>query len=173
MRPTFALAFALFGAWGMGCGGGEAVEVQLGSVVRADLTQIVTASGEITPANYINVGAEQMGRITEILVKEGDAVKKGRVLARLETIQPSADVDAQRAGLELLRAEARAAEAAISTNEQPELAQKAALDRAEAELDQADVLHERAASLVDEGLIAREEPRPPARGASHRPRRGR
>ncbi|MBI1355655.1 MAG: efflux RND transporter periplasmic adaptor subunit [Acidobacteria bacterium] len=157
MRSLVAPAIFLLSVQGIGCGGGGAVEVQIGTVERRDLVQIVTASGEITPATYVNVGAEQMGRITEILVQEGDAVEKGQVLARLETVQPSADVDAQKSGLELLRAEARAAEAAIPTNEATQRAQKAALERAEAERDQADVLYERAASLVEEGLIAKEE----------------
>ena len=45
--------------------------MQTGKVVRTDLTSIVTASGEIKPKNYINIGANGMGDITELLVKEG------------------------------------------------------------------------------------------------------
>ena len=33
------------------------VTVQTGNVVRQDLTSLVTASGEIKPKNYINIGA--------------------------------------------------------------------------------------------------------------------
>ena len=40
------------------------VTVQTGNVVRQDLTSIVTASGEIKPKNYINIGANAMGEIT-------------------------------------------------------------------------------------------------------------
>ena len=70
------------------------VEVQTGRVTRQDLASIVTASGEIKPRNYINIGtnAMQPSRITDILVKEGDRVKKGQLLARLEAVQPQADV---------------------------------------------------------------------------------
>ena len=57
------------------------VTVQTGSVVRQDLTSIVTASGEIKPKNYINIGANAMGDITELLVREGDHVHKGQLLA--------------------------------------------------------------------------------------------
>lgn len=156
-RQAIATVSLLAAALTAGCGGNGAVEVQVAGVMRQDLVQIVTASGEITPANYANVGAEQMGRITEILVEEGESVKKGQVLARLETIQPAADVDAQKAALALLRTDLRAADAAIATNEATQRAQEAALERAEAELEQADVLYERAASLVEDGLIAREE----------------
>ena len=75
------------------------VSVQTGQVVRQDLTSIVTASGEIKPKNYINIGANAQGDITELLVKEGDHVHKGQLLAKIEDVQPEADVMAQRAGL--------------------------------------------------------------------------
>ena len=39
--------------------------------MRQDLTSLVTASGEIKPKNYINIGANAMGQITELLVHEG------------------------------------------------------------------------------------------------------
>ena len=64
------------------------VTVQTGAVVRQDLTSQVTASGEIKPKNYINIGANAMGNITEILVKEGDRVRKGQLLAKIENTQP-------------------------------------------------------------------------------------
>lgn len=60
------------------------VSVQTGKVARQDLTSVVTASGEIKPKNYINIGANAMGDITELLVKEGDHVRKGQLLARIE-----------------------------------------------------------------------------------------
>ncbi len=68
------------------------VTVQTGAVVRQDLTSLVTASGEVKPLTYTNVLGEGIGKITEIAVKEGDHVKKGDVLLRLESVQPAADV---------------------------------------------------------------------------------
>ena len=72
---------------------------------KADLTSVVTASGEIRPKNYTNVLGEGIGKITDIVVKEGDHVKKGDVLLQLENIQPGADVQAQQAAID--SAEAR------------------------------------------------------------------
>ena len=71
------------------------VEVQTGRAMRQDLSSIVTASGEIKPKNYINIGANAQGVITQIVVKEGDRVRKGELLAMLESVQPQADVNAQ------------------------------------------------------------------------------
>ena len=75
------------------------VDVQTGRVVRQDLVASVTASGEIKPKNYINLGANTIGPapITEILVKEGDQVHKGQVVAKMESVQANADVVAQQA----------------------------------------------------------------------------
>ena len=69
------------------------VTVQTGHVVRQDLTAIVTASGEIKPRNYINIGTNAMtpSRIVEIAVTEGQRVTKGQLLARLDSVQPRAE----------------------------------------------------------------------------------
>jgi len=75
------------------------VTVQTAPAVRQDLTSLVTASGEVKPLTYTNVLGEGIGKITSIAVKEGDHVKKGDVLLRLESVQPAADVSAQRAGI--------------------------------------------------------------------------
>ena len=57
------------------------VTVQTGKVVREDLTSVVTASGEIKPKVYVNIGANAFAKITHLYVKEGDRVKKGQMLA--------------------------------------------------------------------------------------------
>src|SRR5215467_169533 len=87
------------------------VTVQSGQVVRQDLTSIVTASGEIRPKNYTNVLGEGFGKITDIVVKEGDHVHKGDVLLHLESIQAGADVQAQMANLQGSEAAMKAASA--------------------------------------------------------------
>src|SRR5215472_1415877 len=87
------------------------VAVQTGSPVVQDLTSVVTASGEVKPLTYTNVLGEGMGKITSIAVREGDHVKKGDVLLRLESVQPAADVEAQRAGIAAAEAGVKSAEA--------------------------------------------------------------
>ena len=90
------------------------VTVETGKVVRQDLTSLVTASGEIKPRKYINIGANATGQLTEIPVKEGDLVRKGQLLARIENTQPEADVNAQNAGLSATEADAAAASGSAS-----------------------------------------------------------
>ncbi len=133
------------------------VTVQTGKVARQDLVSQVTASGEIKPRNYINVGAQYIGRLTEILVKEGDQVKKGQLLAKQETIQPSADVDAQKAALRTSQADLLAADAGIKSAEENLRTVRAALERAKADREKAELDFKRAQQLFEEKLIAKAE----------------
>src|ERR1700693_4093927 len=79
--------------------GKNVVTVQTGKVQRQDLAAVVSASGEIKPKTYVNIGANAYGKITHLYVKEGDHVKKGQLLAQLENVQSSADVSASQASL--------------------------------------------------------------------------
>ena len=108
------------------------VTVQTGKVQREDLAQIVTANGEVKPVeqNQANVNANSMGKITEILVKEGDHVTKGELLMRTEDVQQAASVEAQQAAVTTSQADLAAQEANV-------LSTKAALETAQADLAQA------------------------------------
>jgi HlyD family secretion protein len=135
------------------------VTVQTGKVVRQDLASVVTASGEIKPRNYINLGTNTMGpaRITQILVAEGDKVQKQQVVARLESVQVEADVAAQRAAVGASQAESSASEAAVNAADQAIHTAEATLVRTAAELERARIEYARAEKLWNEKLIARQE----------------
>ncbi len=124
------------------------VTVQTGKVARQDLTSVVTASGEVKPKTYTNVLGEGFGKIVRIAVKEGDTIKHGDVLLRLENIQPTADVEAQRAAQSSAEAAVRSAEASYRSS-QAELAQR------QADLERARFDWERAQNLYKAGLIPR------------------
>src|SRR5215475_5373836 len=91
------------------------VTVQTGKAMRQDLATIVSASGEIKPKTYVNVGANAFGKITHLYVKEGEHVKKGQMLAQIENVQPEADVNANAASLQMAQTDAMAADAAVKT----------------------------------------------------------
>src|SRR6202051_1051573 len=92
------------------------VSVQSSRVSRQDLTSQVTASGEIRPKTYVNIGANAFGKITRLYVKEGDRVKRGQLLAQLENEQSSADVNATQASVEASETDSVAAAAALNTS---------------------------------------------------------
>src|SRR5947199_1582736 len=128
----------------------DIVTVQTAQAKRLDLTSIVSASGEIKPKTYVNIGANAFGKITKLYVKEGDRVKKGQLLAQLENVQSSADVNATQASLEVGQTDAVAAEAALNTS-------VADLNRAKSDAERAKLDWDRAQGLFKEALIAKSE----------------
>ena len=126
------------------------VTVQTGKVQRLDLTAVVSASGEIKPKTYVNIGANAFGKITRLFVKEGDRVRKGQMLAQLENVQSAADVNATRAALEAAQTDAIAADAALKTA-------LADLNRAKADAERMKLDWDRAQGLYQDALIAKSE----------------
>src|ERR1700739_1398095 len=126
------------------------VTVQTGSPEVEDLTSVVTASGEVKPLTYTNVLGEGIGKITAIAVKEGDHVKKGDVLLKLESVQPAADVDAQRAGI-------AAAEAGGKPAEANDVSAQADVKSRAADLEHAKLDWERGQLLFKGGLIPKQD----------------
>src|SRR6266581_1648167 len=126
------------------------VTVQTGKAQREDLATVVSASGEIKPKTYVNVGANAFGKITHLYVKEGDHVKKGQLLAQLENVQSSADVNATEASLQAAETDALAADATLKTSQ-------ADLLRAQADYDRNKLDWERAQSLFKDGLISKSD----------------
>ncbi len=124
------------------------VTVQSGKVVTQDISSQVTASGQIKPKTIVNVGANAMGRIVRLFVREGEKVKKGQVLAQLENIQSAADVDMTKATVASSQTDAVAAEAALNTA----LAQ---FRSSTADLSRAKLEFERAQSLYKDQLISK------------------
>ena len=130
--------------------GKNVVTVQTGKTQRQDLATVVSASGEIKPKTYVNIGANAFGKITHLYVKEGDHVKRGQLLAQLENVQSSADVNANEASLQAAQTDSLAAEAGLNTAQ-------ADLLRAQADYDRNKLDWSRAQSLFKDGLISKSD----------------
>jgi HlyD family secretion protein len=72
-------------------------KVLTATLLRQDLSMIVSGTGQIKPKTYVNVGATAMGRVTHLFVKEGDRVTKGETVATIENVQQEATVNGQEA----------------------------------------------------------------------------
>src|SRR5580692_3533535 len=127
------------------------VTVQTAKVANQDdLVSLVTASGEIKPTTYTNVTAQGFGRITEILVKEGDHIKKGDRLLLQENVQASADVQAQSAAIHTAESGVQAADASYT-------AARADLVSQQANMEKAKLDWERGQGLFKDGLIPKQD----------------
>ena len=128
----------------------DVVTVQTSKVGHEDLTSIVTASGEIKPRNYTNVLGEGFGKIREIVVHEGDVVKRGDVLLRLEDVQPGADVEAQRAAIQ-------SASDAVQSSEASYRSAQATVAQRQADFEHAELDFKRGQELLKAGLIPKQD----------------
>ena len=127
------------------------VVVTAATVERVPLLQSqVTASGEIVASRYAEIGANVMGRLVSLSVKEGDSVRAGQVLARIDPVQAASAADAAEASLGALDAEAQAA----TTQGR---AARAAVDEARSRAAESSSALERAQQLRQAGLIAAAE----------------
>lgn len=127
------------------------VTVQTAKVAKQEtLTSVVTASGEVKPTTYTNVTAQGFGRITEILVKEGDHIKIGDRLLLQENVQANADVQAQSAAIVSAESGVQAAEASYKAAQADLISQRANLEKAKLDFD-------RGQGLYKDGLIPKQD----------------
>lgn len=84
-------------------------------VTRGDLYVRVSATGNLQPTNTVDVGSELSGLVESVFVDDNEAVKKGQVLARLDTLRLQDQITRSEAAL--ASAEARLAQAAATVKE--------------------------------------------------------
>ncbi len=78
----------------------KAPEFQTAKVARGDITQSVTATGDLQPVVTVDIGAQVSGQIKEVLVDFNSIVKQGDVLARIDEATPTQRLRQAEADLE-------------------------------------------------------------------------
>jgi HlyD family secretion protein len=89
----------------------KSIKVSVEKVKRQDLTSVISASGEVKPKKNVNISSQIAGRIIKIGVEEGQRVKAGDFLLKLESTQYEANADRDKAQIQSLRADLIRAEA--------------------------------------------------------------
>lgn len=82
--------------------------VDTAAVARGDVARSLVLTGRVRPPARPNVGATIAGTVRQVLVREGDRVRAGQLLVRLDDAQATAAVAEARAALTTVRADARA-----------------------------------------------------------------
>ena len=86
-------------------------------VKRGDIRQTVSATGEISPSNLVSVGAEASGQIKKLYVKLGQQVKKGDLIAEIDSTNQLNTLNTEKSKLETYQAKLVSAEIALSSAE--------------------------------------------------------
>ncbi len=125
-------------------------KVYTATLTREDLSTVVSGTGQIKPKNYVNVGANAMGRITHLYVAEGEKVHKGEMVATIENVQQEANVNGQQAAIASAKTDIAAYLAAEKTAQ-------ANLQHAQADLEQKKLDWDRAQSLYKDGIMSKQD----------------
>lgn len=84
------------------------------SVERGTLTVTVSATGNLQPTNQVDVGSELSGIVDQVFVDDNDEVKKGQLLAQLDTAKLQDAVIRSKANLAQSQAQVQQTEATVA-----------------------------------------------------------
>lgn len=116
------------------------VKVFAAKVVRQTITETVTANGKIQPEVEVKISSDVSGEITGLYVKEGDSVKAGQLLARIDP--------------ELYQSALDRSEAALNSSKASLANSKARLLQAEARLNELSNQYQRNTRLHKDKLLS-------------------
>ncbi len=127
---------------------GEPVETE--KVTLRDIHEIVSASGKIFPEAEVKISSDVSGEIVELYVREGDSVKAGQVLARIDPEAYASAVESASAGVNASRSELARSQSGIDNA-------RAQIDQIKAQVNNARRMHERNKTLRADGVISAQE----------------
>jgi len=119
-------------------------------VTTRDIKEVVTASGKIFPENEVKISSDVSGEIIGLYVKEGDTVKAGQLLAK---INPDSYLPSVRRGQATVKG-SRAQE--LASQSQIKMAQ-AQLDEINSRLENTRKTHNRNTKLYADGVISKSD----------------
>ena len=93
--------------------GGAKITVNAEAVQKRTIVETVTASGKIYPVTQVSISAEISGEIVDLPVKEGDKVKEGDLLMRINPDLYESQVEQAQAGLDNTKAQLATARARV------------------------------------------------------------
>ena len=82
-------------------------------VKRGKIAQTVSATGEISATNLVDVGAQVSGQIKKMHVKIGDIVKEGDLIAEIDNVTQVNEVNTRKAQLQTYQAQLESAQVAL------------------------------------------------------------
>ncbi len=108
------VALAGSAIWLTSGSGGPSVTYTAQPVTQGDLTVAVTATGTVQPTNQVAISSELSGTVRSVLADYNDTVKKGEVLAKLDTDALSANLALAQATLAARQADVAQAQATVA-----------------------------------------------------------
>jgi len=131
---------------------GEKVEV--GVVKKRTIKETVAASGKVFPEVEVKVSPDVSGEIVELYVEEGDSVRSGQLLAKIDPDAILSQVERQAASVNNAQAQVARSGADIERNKALLTQAQAQKEQIEAQLRNTRSIHERNEKMYKEGIIS-------------------
>ncbi|MBO7645337.1 MAG: efflux RND transporter periplasmic adaptor subunit [Alphaproteobacteria bacterium] len=112
----FTILFIIAISWGIGFRAKKKKNYITLDITRGDITQTVTATGEIQPVNTVNVGSQVSGTIEDIFVDYNSHVHQGDILLTIEPSVLKSTVDEAKASLNSAKSELKYSESEYQRN---------------------------------------------------------
>jgi len=123
--------------------GTKPLEVTLEKAELRSVVEVVSATGKIQPETELKITSDVSGEITEMLVKEGDEIKKGALICRIQPDLYESALDRVNASVSTTKANLKSAEAQ--------------LEQAKANLANLEANFKRNKKLFEQGAISQQE----------------
>ena len=94
----------------------KGTEVEMGTVEVRTIYETVSASGKIYPEKEIKISSDVSGEIVELYVQEGDSVKAGQMLLRINPDTYESAVERGKAAVNSAKSQMAMARSQVETN---------------------------------------------------------
>ena len=121
----------------------EGTKVTAEKVQKRTITEIVNASGKVYPEIEVKVSPDVSGEITELIVQEGDSVKKGQIVARIYA--------------DIYSIQANQAASGVAQSQAQVANSQAALDALKAQMEQSEKTYKMQKQLYTDKVISANE----------------
>jgi len=118
-----------------------------------EVVAFASGNGRIE-ATEVNISTKQSGRLKEIMVREGDDVQAGQLVARMDTAALEASLHQAEAQIKQARHSAAAASAGVSQRKSEKLAAEALVAQRESQSALAEKDIQRTQQLIDKGFVS-------------------
>ena len=132
----------------------KGIEVDTEKVERRNIKEMVAASGKVFPEIEVKISPDVSGEIVELLIEEGDSVRLGQLLAKIDPDAIRSQVERGSAAVNNSKARLAGSRADIERNKAGLVQAKAQLEATEAQLANQKSVHERNIKLSKEGVIS-------------------
>jgi HlyD family secretion protein len=112
-------------------GGANELEVELAKTKRTTIIEKVSASGTVQPVTEVKIAPEVSGEIIDLMIEEGDSVKRLEPLVKIRQDIWGSQVDRAQAGLSQQQANLEQAKAGLSRSKAQFLRSEAEYNRQE------------------------------------------